>query len=361
VPTSIPARPVFKPSTEVLEASDGDIYLLRPDGPDIALRAPDTATRELVAALRAGERPGDLHVLAPLAAAGLLTRAPDPTALTAADRRRYDRQLHYFADALPPDTGREVAQQRLGAATVCILGVGGLGTWAAAALAQTGIGALILVDDDTVDDSNLNRQILFGERDRGRPKVEAAAERLHALNAATRTAAIEARIGSEHDIAAAIAGADAVIATADQPADRIATWVDAACRRAGIPHISAGQFPPKIRIGPFVIPHATAGICCLHHQLRTAQPLFDELMALRAANATPAATLAGPSATIGGLLATEVMHYVTRIAPPATTGRALLMDLATFATEWQELPTAGCPECSQRPGAAARAGGGCEP
>ena len=73
-------------------------------------------------------------------------------------------------------------QQKLKAARVLIIGMGGLGHPVAQYLAAAGVGHLGLVDDDRVEASNLQRQILFSDSDIGRLKVDAAAEKLHALN-----------------------------------------------------------------------------------------------------------------------------------------------------------------------------------
>ena len=79
---------------------------------------------------------------------------------------------------------------RLAAARVLVVGVGGVGSWCAEALARTGIGALTLVDDDVVQPSNVNRQCPATAAAIGRPKVEAMRERILAVNPACE---VEAR------------------------------------------------------------------------------------------------------------------------------------------------------------------------
>jgi adenylyltransferase/sulfurtransferase len=76
----------------------------------------------------------------------------------------------------------ESGQRRLAEASVAVVGVGGLGSPVALYLAAAGVGRIGLIDDQRVDVSNLNRQVLFGDADVGKPKVEAAAEHLYAMD-----------------------------------------------------------------------------------------------------------------------------------------------------------------------------------
>jgi molybdopterin/thiamine biosynthesis adenylyltransferase/rhodanese-related sulfurtransferase len=95
--------------------------------------------------------------------------------LSEEDMQRYARHL------ILPEVGEE-GQQKLLAGRVLLIGAGGLGCPTALYLAAAGVGTIGLVDADVVDKSNLQRQVLFGQSDVGRPKVEAARDRLLDLN-----------------------------------------------------------------------------------------------------------------------------------------------------------------------------------
>ena len=102
-------------------------------------------------------------------------QAPEPGALNGAERSRYARHLALAENG-------EAGQTRLKHSSVLLVGTGGLGSPAALYLAAAGVGHLGLVDFDTVDLSNLQRQVLFGTAQIGQSKAEAARERLLQLN-----------------------------------------------------------------------------------------------------------------------------------------------------------------------------------
>jgi len=144
-------------------------------------------------------------------------------------RERYSRQV-----ALPQI--RWQGQERLAAATVVIVGCGGLGTVAAGLLTRAGVGHLRLIDDDSVELSNLHRQVLFDEDDVGRPKVIAAAEKLWAINRDIAVEPVVARLG-QGNAKSLLAGGDLVLDGTDNDAARY--LINEICVRRGIPWVFA--------------------------------------------------------------------------------------------------------------------------
>ncbi|HEV8178061.1 MAG TPA: ThiF family adenylyltransferase, partial [Gemmatimonadales bacterium] len=150
---------------------------------------------------------------------------------------RFDRQLIYFADLAGPGQAAEELQQRLLQAKVIVLGCGGLGSWAASALACAGVGTLVLIDDDSVELSNLNRQLLFCEADIGQPKIEAASAALGRHNPALDLIRIRRQIGAVADLEDLLEGVDLLVLTADSPPHQLPRWINQACLEAGVPYI----------------------------------------------------------------------------------------------------------------------------
>ncbi|MFT6516711.1 MAG: adenylyltransferase/sulfurtransferase, partial [Candidatus Azotimanducaceae bacterium] len=119
------------------------------------------------------------------------------------DLLRYNRQI------MLPEI--DIAgQEKLQASTALIIGLGGLGCPVALYLAAAGVGTLILADDDTVELSNLQRQIAHGTTDIGRLKVDSAADRIKDLNPTTRVETIAIRL-TQQTLTDLLARVDVVI------------------------------------------------------------------------------------------------------------------------------------------------------
>jgi molybdopterin/thiamine biosynthesis adenylyltransferase len=350
-------RPRLKRTVDTVESAAGDIYILRPgDGSDLVIEQPDRVARDLLGALDGSRSTGELErdfgvervrsALLDLGAAALLEDAADDERSSPRDRARYDRQLRYFSDLADGSTPASEYQRRVREARVALLGVGGLGSWAAYALACCGVGALVLVDGDTVEESNFNRQILYRERDVGRPKVEAAAEALAAFDSACDLIAIPRRLESAADIRVVIEGADFVVNAADWPAHDIERWNNAACVDAGIPFITMSHSPPVARVGPTYVPGETGCYACQEAAYRESHPLYDELVEQRRGRPSPAPTLGPVCAFVGGQVALETLHQLTGLCPPATLGAAHVYDLRTMEVTREPVPhRADCDVC----------------
>jgi bacteriocin biosynthesis cyclodehydratase domain-containing protein len=325
-------------SLELFFADDGDAYLLRGGtGPEHVVRSPGDADRALLRRLAAGpvEVPPSSAIagrLDPLIQAGAVLPTPNAAAISPLDAERFDRQLPYFEDFGDPVE----AQRALRASSVTILGCGGLGTWALGALACAGIGRFVLVDDDLVEHSNLNRQILYGSGDVGAAKADRAAAWLAGFDASIEVQVRKQRVRAAGDLSD-LDGCNVLLLTADWPPYELARWVNAASLAHGFPFIMAGQQPPRISVGPTYIPGEGACHACRERHLRRDFPLYDELAEHRRRTPPPATTLGPASGLIGALLALEVLHLLLGHRPLATHDRVLLMDMRTLDTTWESI------------------------
>lgn len=155
-----------------------------------------------------------------------------------------DRLDRFARHIVLPEVGG-VGQVALDQAHVVLIGCGGIGSPALQYLAAAGVGRLTLIDDDTVDLSNLQRQTIFAMADVGRPKAEAARDWVARFDPALHVAVYTARIAADN-AAALLTGADVVLDGCDNFATRLA--VSDACVRLGIALTSAavGRFQGQV-------------------------------------------------------------------------------------------------------------------
>ncbi|HVF82937.1 MAG TPA: HesA/MoeB/ThiF family protein [Sphingomicrobium sp.] len=154
---------------------------------------------------------------------------------------RYSRQI-----VLPQFGG--VGQQRLKAASVCVVGAGGIGCAVVPALAGAGVGSLTIIDSDSADLSNLHRQPLFRSREVGEPKAALAAQFVRRLNPFVEVRPLEYSI-DRTNAAALLSGHDLIIDGTDNFATRLA--VSDTSVELGIPLLSAAAAQFQGQVGLF--------------------------------------------------------------------------------------------------------------
>ena len=219
-------------------------------------------------------------------------------------------------------------QQRLKAACVAIVGLGGVGAPAALYLAAAGIGVLRLIDHDAVALSNLQRQIAFSEQDVGRLKVEAGAVRLTALNAHVEIEEAAERLTPDN-AAWLLEGCDIVIDGTDDFETRFA--VNAACVAAGIPLVSGALGRWSGQVGVF-----------------TGRPCYRCLVAETPPDAETCARVGVVGAlagVVGSMAALETIKLIAGAGQPLT-ARLLIYDgLAGTARTVGVAADPACPVC----------------
>lgn len=245
-----------------------------------------------------------------------------------------DRQLlRYSRHLLLDDIGIE-GQQRLLDSHALIVGAGGLGSPVALYLASAGVGQITLVDDDTVDLTNLQRQIMHTEARVGQPKVASAEAAIGALNPGVRVRTVAQR-ADEAQLTELAAAADVVLDCTDNFATRQA--LNRACVATGRPLVSGAAI-------------GFDGQISVYDPRRAASPcyacVFPPTQAVQEARCATMGVFAPLVGIIGTLQASEALKLLCGIGEPLV-GRLLMLDARR--TEWTELRVprqADCPVCS---------------
>jgi sulfur-carrier protein adenylyltransferase/sulfurtransferase len=252
-----------------------------------------------------------------------------PRTLTAEQRERYSRHL------LLPEVGME-GQQKLLDAKVLLLGAGGLGSPAALYLAAAGVGTLGIVDNDEVDLSNLQRQVIHSSERIGVHKVDSAEQTINALNPDVKVEKYPVRIGPEN-IVEIISGYDVIVDGLDNFPTRY--LLNDASVRLGIPVVSAAILGFEGQLSVFK-PYDGPCYRCLFPV-----PPPAELAPSCGANGV----LGVLPGTMGLLQATEVIKLILGEGDPLI-GRLLMYDaLAATTTEVKVRRDPDCPICSREP------------
>lgn len=252
-----------------------------------------------------------------------------------------DRQLlRYSRHILLDELGVEGQDQFL-AAHALIIGAGGLGSPAALYLAAAGIGTITLVDGDTVDLTNLQRQILHTENGVGRDKAESGKEALRRINPDIVINALPQRVGGEA-LEALVAAADVVLDCCDNFATRHA--INLACVRQRKPLVSGAAVRFDGQISVFDLRRDRPE----NHDAPCYSCLFPEAEDVEEIQCSTMGVFAPLTGIIGSMQAAEALKCLLRM-PGSLNGRLLLLDARTM--EWQSITLGrdpGCPVCKDK-------------
>ena len=252
---------------------------------------------------------------------------PDMSAETIDFNERYSRHL------LLPEVGVE-GQRRLEGSRVLMIGAGGLGSPAAFYLAAAGVGHLRIADDDVVDRSNLQRQILHAEARIGEPKVASAQATLGALNPRTQVEAVQARVTSDN-IERLLDGVDVVLDGADN--FQVRYLLNDACVKLGIPLVYGAVQRFEGQVSVFDAGRHRGELPC--YRCLFPEPPPPEF----APNCAEAGVLGVLPGVIGLLQATEVVKLLLGIGD-SLAGRLLQFD--ALSMRFRETRLRHDPDCA---------------
>ncbi|WP_434418664.1 molybdopterin-synthase adenylyltransferase MoeB [Nannocystis pusilla] len=245
-----------------------------------------------------------------------------PRNLSAEQVKRYSRHI------MLPEVG-EVGQGKLLDAKVLCLGAGGLGSPSSLYLAAAGVGTIGMVDDDLVDESNLQRQILHNMERLGMPKVESARKTLQALNPNVKVIAHQTRLTSEN-ILDIISGYDLIVDGADNFPTRY--LLNDAALKLGKPVVHASIFRFEGQLTTF-LPHEGPCYRCLYP---------DPPPPGMAPSCQEAGVLGVLPGIVGTLQANEALKIILGVGQTLS-GRLLVFD--ALGTKWRTLKLRKDPEC----------------
>lgn len=244
-----------------------------------------------------------------------------------------DPQLERYARHIVlKEIGGE-GQRRLLEAEVAVLGAGGIGAPVAQYLAAAGIGTLRLIDDDEVELSNLQRQVLFGDRQIGTAKTEAAAAAIAALNPDVRVVEVRERLEAS-SARRLIEGADAVVDGSDNFATRLACADAALALRIPLVSAAVGQFEGQLAV---------------YRGWEKGKPCYRCLVGADPDRAEQSCAeqgvLGSMAGVMGSLAAIEAIRCIVPFGEDSA-GKLLVADALSMRFRTMNLPKdPGCPSC----------------
>lgn len=262
---------------------------------------------------------------------------------------RYLPNVRYFSRFYGLTGNRYHPHDRLRAATVLLLGLGGAGSNFLTLLAGVGVGRVVVADYDVVEEGNLGRQFLYRESDVGSAKAEAAKDALGEMNPQCSVVPHVVKVETIEDVLPLLDGVDLCICAIDEPPFVAQRLVNSACVKTRVPCVYGLSQVSRGRVFT-VRPFESGCFDCLNINYSMHDPVFvQQFRGFMSSGFDPPAVAYGPGLfQLAGLVVDEAVRLITGYAEPRSVGVQLEVDYEAGTsfklTDWQRRP-GECPTC----------------
>ncbi len=239
------------------------------------------------------------------------------------DLKSFNRVINFLEDFVQSENDLNKFWENIKKSRFLIIGLGAVGTWVAISLLQSGVRNFVLMDDDSVEITNLHRQIGFTEADVGRKKTVTVSTRLKEMCQDINIKCINKPLNEKSLFEMKDINFDLVVNCADKPTvDITSMWVGEFCMKYKIPHIIGGGYNLHLSlIGATVIPNETACVKCISNQLEQKNSLVDcNIKKLESVNRKVGSF--GPmTAIVASIIGMEAVKVLSKAVSPVNINR----------------------------------------
>lgn len=265
-------------------------------------------------------------------------------------KNRYKTNLQYFTNYTTLQTSKYDFQKKLNEATVFLIGTGG-SIQTAMNLAGMGIGKFILLDCDTIELGNLNRQLFYCEEDIGTKKTVAAKRALQGINKNILVDTVDMRVEDASCLASYVEQSDIIINAIDTPPIHAARWVNYACMQQNKPLLQGGISPQAVVVDFFSKSEGCYD-CYLLNAMKQDHDFIQQLKTLdeQAPEALDFNTSFAPNISLlAWALATETGKRLAHYSEPLVVNKSLRINVNTLEKKWinDHHKIAECPSCNR--------------
>lgn len=263
-------------------------------------------------------------------------------------QERYKTNLKYFSFYSNLELSPYEMQYKLNHSTVVLLGIGG-SALTALNLVGMGIGKIIIVDYDTIEESNLSRQLLYTEKDIGSLKVEVAKRKLKEINRDVKIEVYNMKVNNSKDINDIVAQADVVINSIDTPAIQAARWVNYACMKNNKILVQGGLTPNSIVIDVYTRETGCYD-CFLLNAIMKKKEFSEELRFVTRNKFVNVNTSFAPNVSLlSGIISSEVGRILSGYSRPLVKEDCLSLNITDFSFSYlnNHKKVVKCPTCGK--------------